>query len=48
MQEIIDDGNNSNLSYDYITLSYGAVNIFASIDNNMEIASVRNHFDESK
>ena len=46
MLEIIDDMNNSNLSSNAILLSFDLVNLFPSIDNNMEIASVRKYLDE--
>ena len=41
MLEIVDDVNNSNLSFSDILLSFDVVNVFPSIDNNMGIASVR-------
>ena len=38
--------NNSHLSTNAILLSFGLVNLFPSIDNDMEIASVRKYLDE--
>ena len=44
--EIIDEMNNSNLSFSAILVSFDVVNMFPSIDNNMGIASVRKYLDE--
>ena len=46
MLEIIDDMNNSYLSYNAILISFDVVNMFPSIDNNIEIASVRKYLDK--
>ena len=46
MLETIDDMNNSNLSSSAILVSFDVVNMFPSIENNMDIASVRKYLDE--
>ena len=46
MLEIIHDMNNSILSSSAILVSFDVVKMFPSIDNNMEIASVRKYLDE--
>ena len=48
MLEVIDDINNSNLRSSAILVSFDVVNRFASIDNNMGIASVRKYLDEKE
>ena len=46
MLDIIDDLNNSNLYPESVLVSFDIINMFPSIDNKMEINSVKNLLDE--